>query len=467
MIGFTVFANENSKIKTEKISDQATDVITISKVRIFLDDVEIFPTKTNDSGEANKNSDMINAEISADTILSFTKFKSGKNFSLKNLEKEVQQTQLRLLNSGYFYNATVEIVPPRKNPEKRTIIINVSRGFLYRIGGGGIYAMFGKVALGGKRNQLIGMVGWNVNGASYIDEHFLNLPVIIGATAYTNAPASFTDNGNGIEFNGKTTIGGFISPDLRFCVDTVGLLNSSSGFNQEKFIISPYFYLLKYINAKIYSTTEGRFYFKPSVAVLNCSGELCQTLNFSPSPRINFASLICTGINIGSNSEYSKNFLHDLNMDHSSVSENPGLSKRCIRSGYKNDELLLENYVMASFEARLKMMDFVIAGTFPCNIRPFIFTDVAIGQYSQTTEPRATEPRGRFSRISDNQSDDPGKPGGRFSWFSYPSNCTVLDAYGLGFQFNFDCPVFAYFNFAYGINHLGKGKFNFYTGISF
>ena len=41
------------------------------------------------------------------------------------------------------------------------------------------------------------------------------------------------------------------------------------------------------------------------------------------------------------------------------------------------------------------------------------------------------------------------------------------DAYGAGLLISFDCPVFAYFNFSYGVNHQGKGRFVFAAMQSF
>ena len=124
----------------------------------------------------------------------------------------------------------------------------------------------------------------------------------------------------------------------------------------------------------------------------------------------------------------------DLNQGNFAVSNKRGLSMRCIRSGYDSNELLLKNYIMTSFEARFKVLDFVIARSFPCNIQPFVFADVAYGQ-----------------QLCDLKEGD---------W-------NFLDAYGAGIQINFDCPVFAYFNFTYGFNHQGNGKFCFYTGVNY
>lgn len=402
--GFALFSQSLEKENQE---------ITISRIRIYIDDVEI----TSEDFEGTP-------AFSEKTILSFTKFKANKKMSLAALEKEVQQTQLRLMSSGFFYSTTVEIVPPRKNPDKRTIIINVRTGFLLRFGGGGIFGSFGKVALGGRRNELIAYAGWNTNGISYIDENAGGLPLIAAASLFTDAPSSFVGNGNVVSFTGRATAGGFINPDWRICLDIVAICNTSTGFVNEDFLISPYVFNQHFFSEKLITTSELRFYCKPFVSFKDFGGEICQTFNFCPSEKINIGGILCGG----------SGWNFDLNQGNFAVSNKRGLSMRCIRSGYDSNELLLKNYIMTSFEARFKVLDFVIARSFPCNIQPFVFADVAYGQ-----------------QLCDLKEGD---------W-------NFLDAYGAGIQINFDCPVFAYFNFTYGFNHQGNGKFCFYTGVNF
>lgn len=399
--------------------------ITISRIRVFLDDTEL-PAEITDDADDN-----ISAAISRETILSFTKLKAGKEISTKVLEKEVEQTTLRLMNSGYFYNATVEIVPPRKNPDKRTIIINVTTGFLNRYGGNYLYGIFGKVALNGNRNQLLGIAGWNANGFSYTDENLFNKHLITEASIITDVPEKLFSNKNGINFNGSFSFGYFFNPDLRICVDTIELVNTKYGFISESFIFSPYIYSNNFITNKLVHNGEFRFYYKPFVSLNDFSGEICQSFNYSPTSKLNLAALICGGCRFGKNPDFNEAFNHDLSLEHYAVSNKSGLGKRAIRSGYNQQDLFLQNYVMASFEARWKAADFYIAHIFPGNVKPFIFTDLAFGTAAKESE-----------------------------W-------NFLDAYGAGVQINFDCPVFAYFNFAYGVNHFGNGKFCFYTGLSF
>ena len=396
---------------TGLLFSNSSDKITVSKIRVFLDDFEL----TNDD-ELNPS---IQNSFDLQTILSFTNLKSGKEMSLTAFEKEVIQTQLRLLNSGYFYEARVEIVPPRKNPEKRSVVISVTTGFLQRFGGGGIYAVYGRVGLGGNRCQLIGFAGYNLNGIEFLNENCFNTNLIFGAALSTNAPACFVSEILP-EINGKIKLGTFINSDFRFCTDFCVNFNfaKSKAPVQKTLCISPYFAFDKYLSGKIFTTNEIRLYWKPFTSL---TMEAVQTLNFQISQKFDFAVLLCGGKTILEN----KNSLFNLSSNNTTVSSNAGFSNRCIRGDYEDSELMAKDYILFSSELRFTAAKFIIPPIFPCEIVPFIFTDIA---YSENGEQ---------------------------------------DGFGLGVQLNFACPIFAYFNFMYGINHCGKGKFFFSAKKSF
>ena len=120
--------------------------MSISKVKVFLDDEEL----TQDTPADGK--------IRYSTILSYTKFRENKKFTQKGFEKEAETTRLRLMNSGLFYSAQVETRESRKNPGTMVVYITVRTGFLLRFGGGNAYGLFGKAALGGRRNLLAGYI---------------------------------------------------------------------------------------------------------------------------------------------------------------------------------------------------------------------------------------------------------------------------------------------------------------------
>ena len=43
------------------------------------------------------------------------------------------------------------VVPPRKNPAERTVVVNVTSGFFWRFGGGSAWGMIGVAGLAGER----------------------------------------------------------------------------------------------------------------------------------------------------------------------------------------------------------------------------------------------------------------------------------------------------------------------------
>ena len=83
--------------------------IKISKIKVFLDDVEL--TEQTELSE-----EQHTKEIKLSTILSYTKLRKDKFFTQKALVKELTRTKLRLMDSGLFYTAEVESLPSRKNP---------------------------------------------------------------------------------------------------------------------------------------------------------------------------------------------------------------------------------------------------------------------------------------------------------------------------------------------------------------
>ncbi len=155
-----------------------SDTVYISKIRIVIeeksylwDDKEKIPEKEG-------------GITAPSTVISFISFGPGDRLTVPKLEKKVKLAERRLLLSGYFFKAQVIIVPPRKKPESRTILIKVKEGFLYRFGGGNAFAMFGKENLWGKRKQFELFLGYNLAGGSFVDENFLSRNLVLGTSAY-------------------------------------------------------------------------------------------------------------------------------------------------------------------------------------------------------------------------------------------------------------------------------------------
>jgi hypothetical protein len=103
---------------------------------------------------------------------------------------------------------------------------------------------------------------------------------------------------------------------------------------------------------------------------------------------------------------------------------------RSIRSGYSLVELTAPQYLFGSAELRFDFVTFNVAHTVDCTVQGYIFSDVAL--------------------LDDGDIQK-----------------NFVDAYGGGFRVLFDNPVFAYFTFAYGFNHEGRGRFSFCATAGF
>lgn len=387
--------------------------ITVSKIRVYLNDEEIFET-TSDSNQSNA--------IKYETILSFTSIRPGQHFSINHLKREAQQTEYRLMNSGLFYNAKVEIRESRKEPGNYIVYITVTKGFLMRFGGGSIYGAVGKAGIGGNKNQLMGYFGWNLFGGSYINENSFNLPLILGGELFTNAPAGFLPDRT-LTVSGKLKTGAFITPDLKICADTYALINLEKGCTED-FIISPFVSLKKYISQKYTIFSELRAYYVPLLDN-GTAVEGIMSQNYSPVKFFTIAGFLAAGSDIHN---YAPGF--NLNPAGAFLSDTPALSNRGIRAGYSESELQVGKYAMATLELRFNIPEFTIPPFIPCQLVPYVFSDFAWAT----------------TRDSENR---------------------ILDGFGAGIQVNLTCPIFAYFNFAYGVNHSGKGKFIFVAKQSF
>ena len=393
--------------------------ITVSKVKVFLDEDEI-----TEESEKTQN----DGKIRYSTIMSYTKFRENKKFSGKQLEKEAESTRLRLMDSGLFYSAEVETRESRKNPGTMVIYISVRTGFLLRFGGGNAYGFFGKAALGGRRNNLTGYLGYNKSGASYLDENTFGLPLILGASAFTNLPQSLAQK-KPLTFDTLVKAGVFMTPDLKLGADLKTLFT----VNQEPiadFILSPFLCDTVWFSEKLVMKSELRLYNYFSNDWKGNSAEAAVNIDYSPFKKITLAGLLSGGAVIDQNDE-DKTVKINLEKSALTLCDGLGLANRGIRSSYTAEELKVDCYGLFSGEIRWNAFAFNLANCFPVTFRPYLFTDLALAKnYSA-------------------------------------GGLTFLDAYGAGLLICFDCPVFAYFNFSYGLNHEGKGRFVFAAMQSF
>ena len=343
-----------------------------------------------------------NQNIRYSTILSYTKFRENKKFTKKAFEKEAETTRLRLMDSGLFYSAQVETRESKKNPGTMVVYITVRTGFLLRFGGGNAYGLFGKASLGGRRNLLTGYLGYNKSGASYIDENAFGLPLILGAGAFTNVAQSLVQK-EPLAFDTSFKAGFFVTPDISMGADVQTLISIRDGASTE-FTVSPFLCHTALFSERLMMKTEVR-QFNYFGEVQGSSLEAAVNVEYTPIKQITLAGLLNGGVVIRNTK---------IN-----------LTDQKIRSGYTAQDLTSDCYGLFSAEFRWNALSFNMPPCFPVDIIPYLFTDLALTQEYSEKEIR------------------------------------LLDAYGLGLAIKFACPVFAYFNFSYGINHQGKGKFVF------
>ena len=397
-----------------------SEKISVSKVKVFLDEEEI--TEETEKVQAD-------GKIRYSTIMSYTKFRENKKFSEKQLQKETESTRLRLIDSGLFYSAEVEVRESRKNPGTMVIYISVRTGFLLRFGGGNAYGFFGKAALGGRRNNLTGYLGYNKSGASYLDENTFGLPLILGASAFTNLPQSLAQK-KPLTFDTFVKAGVFMTPDLKLGADLKTLFT----VNEEPFadfILSPFLCDTVWFSEKLVMKSELRFYNYFSDDWKGNSVEAAVNIDYSPFMKITLAGLLSGGAVINQKDKEDQTVKINLEKSALTLCDGLGLANRGIRSGYTAEELKVDCYGLFSAEIRWNAFDFILANCFPVTFTPYLFTDLALAK-------------------------------------NYEDDCQdFLDAYGAGLLISCECPVFAYFNFSYGLNHEGKGRFVFAAMQSF
>ncbi len=116
-----------------------------------------------------------------ETILSFLTFRPGDRITPEDLDAVAADAQARLATSGFFYQAKVIVIPPRKYPKRRTVVVEVREGFRFRYGGGSLFGVFGMDNVLGLRKRFFLVAGYNVAGVEYLDRLVLGAPVELGA----------------------------------------------------------------------------------------------------------------------------------------------------------------------------------------------------------------------------------------------------------------------------------------------
>lgn len=346
------------------------------------------------------------------TVLSFIDLKPGRRYSLEDLERRCREGEARLLDSGLTYGARVMVLPPRRDPESRTVLVTVKSGFLWRFGGGNAYGTVGKAAVGGERLSVRLFAGWNRNGAEILHERAGGLPLVLGAGAFFDAPGLWplplTVTGLPPQtrvFEASLTQGLYAGPDLFLGVDEGAafplgaeefpLLSIQPRFRFERFLVprNPG-------NAPVRAGSEGRLWWFPRREGSG-KAEISAWIRWPLAGRLTAAAKGAAGVTAGE-------FGFDLF----------GAEDRSVRSGYGFDKLQARRFGYASAEGRFPVADLPLGGGIACRIEAFVFADAAVLEPFQGGSPSIRD----------------------------------AEAFGSGLRLLFDSPVFAYFSLSGGVN---------------
>lgn len=386
------------------------DVIRVSKIRVYSDEGEFVWTT---DGIEQIDESVLDPIVNVKTILTFLSIKPGFFGSEKEILKRCEDSERRLNDSGYFYESSVMMIPPRKILKERTLVVIVSSGYFMRYGGGNAWGMYGKVGISGERQEIYAYAGYNKSGIKYLYSHFEGSPLSLGANLFYYGPGDYYGKLDTEEisnrFSAAVLLEWAFTPDL-----TVGI---EPGIEGVGFSSKGYFSLQPFVSKKEYlsvgSDSEYGFdlrgFWYP--VIVAAKTELTGYLRLGTFVQSTLAvkgSIGNAPLRLAAPVAFDLYYTED----------------RSVRSGYLRDELQFSNFSFASAELRYDFYAYKIPPMFDVSAQAFIFTDVANNM-------------------------DAGL------------DLEVLDAYGLGLRVLFKNPVFAYFTFSYGVNHKGDGRFLF------
>jgi len=398
------------------------ETVSVSKIRIIIEDAEYSWEKGGSIIPAGEET----SYISPHTVISYTSLKPGNLYSLKQLDEETARTQIRLTNSGLFYTASVQIVPPRKNPQERTIVITVKEGFYQRFSGGNAYGMYGREGLGGSRSGIYAYAGWNRLGVSYAHENLFNRGIIL-ASSFTSLdffPSMLPDDEYIHKMQAAMHVGKYITPDIGVTLFSRILFTPlMSSFSEARFSLGPVIRLYRY------EFWPFSFSWNMETSALWYMNQNSYTAQTSWSFHKNFAEQYF--IDKGRDQKLTLALLLSAGFENSTAPESLAFNlystvDRSVRSGYSEEEVSGISYALFSTELRFNVFSLRIPPAFTCVPQIFLYTDIAF--------------------IEQKGSD---------GLYSY------RDAFGGGIRLLLDNPIFAYFTFAYGLNHEGSSRFVF------
>jgi hypothetical protein len=370
----------------------------------------------------------------AATVASFLDFAPGTVLTENELGSRCRASRLRLLDSGFFFDAQITVIPPSRYPERRTVLVSVREGFTWRFGGGDGFALVGQDNAAGRRRSWRLILGWKADAASWRDELCLGLPLVLGAEAGW-ASEGQEDFVATRRFFGSAEIGYRPHPELTvFAEGSAALYEYSGGSalatfpgSAEALESGPLFGVeagmasrSKRENGALKSRLEtdnrAGASFLDGLSYARARGQAVLALG---AGRFEAALLGAYGLNAGAlfgSSFGAGNPPFPLLFDLCATPD------RSVRSGYDHAELVADAFALGSLELRWNALSVPFSQLIVMGVSPFAFVDLA-----RTT-----------------RGDSKG----------------TFEALGAGIRVGLDNPVFAFFTFAYGWNPSGSGRFS-------
>lgn len=309
--------------------------ITIYKIKFIIND-EIYTWIQGE--EIPINSTLGNTEPKV--LLTYFSWICGDIVDAQDLESELSRTQIRLEESNLFYGVSVSVIPPRKYPNRRTVIIKVTDGFRMRFGGGNAYGMFGIENFKGTGISFIGKAGYKILEFDYSDSTPFKNDIFWGI--------NFGYYFDSFENRVNPYLGIRLTPDLSILIGTK--LFDKSIYSQLQFYNTTTFdslFLLKISflgffdsKLKIYGYSKVKLYWKD----------------------INLGLRVAAG-DRGLSSNLFDNYFDPYNS---------------IRSGYSLSELTSKQYIIFKGQLRYSFPDFFIPPLFNVNTSLFIYSDLGL-----------------------------------------------------------------------------------------
>jgi outer membrane protein assembly factor BamA len=396
--------------------------ITISKVKIKIEDELYIWEDRSKIPEKEKD-----GKTAPSTIVSFLDFAPGDKITPEKLDKKTQIATRRLINSNYFFDVQVMVIPPRLKPEYRTVLIRIKEGFLWRFGN----LFVGKENLWGRRKSVLIFGGYNLAGGQYRDENFMGKAILLGGSLYYRRGATTVADYHQGQLNLMT--GYFFTPVLLMGVNlksryTRFTEHSSDvteaylgGLKRTDLILSPYLnYQIQSSSATI--SLEGKIDAFPPLEsdslLLSYSSVIAARWHFLPKHPLFKEHSLNVQLSTGGAND-SLPYLEKFD-----IYDTPDMS---IRAGYPDMDLLLDRFVLINSEYRFPLLQFVIPPFFHTRITGFLYADVGFGG---------------------NEEDEKYFP-------------RSYEGYGAGLRILFENPVFTYFSLSYGGNRDGDTRFVF------